>query len=410
MTDIFYSTTFWQYASIPVIAALIGWITNWLAIKLTFLPLEFIGIPPFLGWQGIIPSKAEKMAEIAVDSTIAKLGTVQEVFEQIDPQILAQYIVDANMPRIEEYVDEIMLEEYPTLWDNLPDSAKQLLYARVRSHAPALVDNLVQEINNQVDSLFDIKEMVKEQLRENKELLNRLFQECGDKEFRFIINSGLWLGFIFGLIQTALWWFLPIDWVLPVCGLIVGLGTNWVALNVIFRPLNPVKVGPFRLQGLFLRRQKEVAGVFCNIVTHEVLTVSNIVEAMLNGPEGDRTRALIQKHVKPVVDEVAGIGRPLTQLVMGPKGFAELKQRVGEKAVAISHHTFNDKMFNDDRAEAVERIMRERMEALAPVEFQNLLRPCFQEDELKLILIGGGLGFLAGLAQLILIFGQSLMS
>ena len=50
------------------------------------------------------------MAEMAVDATIAKLGTVQEVFEQIDPNVLAEYIVNRNLPRIEEYVDEVMLE------------------------------------------------------------------------------------------------------------------------------------------------------------------------------------------------------------------------------------------------------------------------------------------------------------
>mgnify|MGYP007000240031 len=58
MTDLLTNPEFWQYLSIPVIAALIGWSTNWLAIKMTFYPLEFIGKPPLLGWQGIIPSKA----------------------------------------------------------------------------------------------------------------------------------------------------------------------------------------------------------------------------------------------------------------------------------------------------------------------------------------------------------------
>lgn len=95
--DILSHPLFWQYASIPLIAALIGWITNWLAIKMTFQPLEFIGIRPFLGWQGIIPSKAAKMADIAVDATIAKLGTVSEIFAQIDPTILAEYIVHSRM-------------------------------------------------------------------------------------------------------------------------------------------------------------------------------------------------------------------------------------------------------------------------------------------------------------------------
>jgi hypothetical protein len=45
------------------------------------------------------------------------------------------------------------------------------------------------------------------------------------------------------------------------------------------------------------------------------------------------------------------------------------------------------------------------MVQLPPDEFQDLLRPCFQEDEWKLILLGGVLGLLAGLAQLIFVFG-----
>ncbi|WP_421711005.1 hypothetical protein [Alcanivorax sp.] len=43
--------------------------------------------------------------------------------------------------------------------------------------------------------------------------------------------------------------FVPENWVLPFFGFIVGIATNWLALNLIFRPLNPVKSGPFRIQG-----------------------------------------------------------------------------------------------------------------------------------------------------------------
>ena len=64
------SVEFWQYASIPVAAGVVGWFTNWVAIVLTFRPLEFVGVRPWLGWQGIIPMKAERMAGIFVDSTI----------------------------------------------------------------------------------------------------------------------------------------------------------------------------------------------------------------------------------------------------------------------------------------------------------------------------------------------------
>jgi uncharacterized membrane protein YheB (UPF0754 family) len=407
MMELLQNPEFWKYISIPFIAGLIGWSTNWLAIKLTFLPLEFVGIPPFLGWQGIIPSKARKMAAISVDATISKIGTVSEIFAQIDPKLLASHIIKTTDSRLEEYVDEQMLKEHATFWDNLPTPMRQMVYDRVRKSAPELVDNLVADISNNIEDLLDIKGMVIDQLAEDKELLNRIFLECGDKEFRFIINSGAWLGLLFGLIQMGVWYFFKNWWILPIAGLIVGYATNWIALNVIFRPLNPIKILGFELQGLFLKRQKAVAASFCSIITHEILTIGNIISAILNGPQSDRAKNMIKKHIKPIVDDTAGLSKPLTQLAFGPKGFAELKHQVGEKAIDISAQAFKDPVFNNERAEVVENIMRERMENLTSEEFQDLLRPCFKEDEIKLILIGAALGFGAGLAQLIFVFGPT---
>lgn len=409
MNDLLSNPEFWQYLSIPVIAALIGWGTNWLAVKMTFYPLEFVGKPPLLGWQGIIPSKARKMAAISVDATISKIGTVQEIFEQIDPNVLAAHIVQTVDPRIEEYVDELMLKEHPTFWENLPASARNMVYARVRKSAPKLVDNLVQDISDNIEDLFDIKGMVADQLTKDKQLLNRIFLECGHVEFKFIINSGFFLGFAFGLIQMAVWYLYPAIWVLPVFGLLVGWATNWIALNVIFRPLLEHKVGPFRIQGLFLKRQPAVAQSFCHIITHEILTISNIIRNTLEGPKGDRTRNMVKKHMKPLVDETAGMGKAFTQMAFGPTGFATLKNQVGEKAILLSHSSVDNPVFQQDRARAVESILVERMIALSPEEFQDLLRPCFQEDEIKLILVGAFLGMAAGIGQLIFIFGDALL-
>jgi hypothetical protein len=80
---------------------------------------------------------------------------------------------------------------------------------------------------------------------------------------------------------------------------------------------------------------------------------------------------------------------------------------VGEKAIAISQSSFNNPVFERDRARAVESIMVERMNALSSEEFQDLLRPCFQEDEIKLILVGAFLGLVAGVCQLVFVFGES---
>jgi len=47
------------------------------------------------------------------------------------------------------------------------------------------------------------------------------------------------------------------------------------------------------------------------------------------------------------------------------------------------------------------------MKGLPPDEFEGVLHPVFEEDEIKLIVIGGCLGALVGLAQYLLIFSSS---
>jgi hypothetical protein len=89
-----YKETF-LYLSIPLTSAIVGWGTNVLALKMTFYPIEFIGIKPF-GWQGIIPSKAKKMSGISVDLWTTKLIDVQELFSQIDPEMIARGLVTAQ--------------------------------------------------------------------------------------------------------------------------------------------------------------------------------------------------------------------------------------------------------------------------------------------------------------------------
>src|SRR5699024_2066983 len=104
----------------------------------------------------------------------------------------------------------------------------------------------VDEISENVEALVDLKHMVQTQMREDKGLMVKMFREVGDPEFRFVINSGLYFGFLFGMIQLPIFIFFPQGWILPVGGLIIGAITNWLALNIIFRPVKPIPVGPDR--------------------------------------------------------------------------------------------------------------------------------------------------------------------
>ena len=53
------------YLSMPLLGALIGYGTKIVAIEMMFRPIEFVGKPPLLGWQGVVPRRAARMASIA---------------------------------------------------------------------------------------------------------------------------------------------------------------------------------------------------------------------------------------------------------------------------------------------------------------------------------------------------------
>lgn len=80
------------YCSMPLVAAVIGYGTKLVAIRMMFEPLEFVGKPPYLGWQGIVPRNAQRMASIACDTMTARLLTPRDVFGKLDPDRVAREI------------------------------------------------------------------------------------------------------------------------------------------------------------------------------------------------------------------------------------------------------------------------------------------------------------------------------
>ena len=99
-------------------------------------------------------------------------------------------------------------------------------------------------------------------------------QRVGEKELRFLIDSGLFFGFLLGLVQMLVWLFYDSPWTLTLGGILVGLATNWIALKIIFEPVEPVYLffGSLKLHGLFLQRQAEVSAEFAEYLTSQVLT------------------------------------------------------------------------------------------------------------------------------------------
>lgn len=394
-----------KFASIPVVSAVIGWGTNVLALKMTFFPIEFIGIKPVFGWQGIIPSKAEKMSKLSVDLWTSRLVDVKELFAQIDPAQVAQEMRPQFDRIAKEIMDEFMEQQMPEVWGRLPEAMKNIAYARISRDMPHVVEEIMNDVKDNIEDVFDIKAMVVQRLMQDKRLLNDIFLNCGKEEFKFIERSGLYFGFLFGLVQMAVWYFFQEWWILPVFGLLVGYATNWLALKLIFQPIEPVNILGKKFQGLFITRQNEVSAEYANMLAHEIFTFDRIFAAIVNGPTKQRFVDLISHHAKNAIDDGVGLGKPVIKLITGERNYEKMKNIAVEKTIKELPSSVKPVFPYAEEAMDLETVFRTKMQALSSLDFVDFLRPVFQEDELKLILVGAVLGMVAGIGQLILVFG-----
>ena len=392
------------YLAIPISSALVGWLTNVVAIKMTFYPIHFIGIKPF-GWQGIIPSKAAKMSSISVDLWTSKLINVKELFAKINPKKVAKEMLPEFDRISKEIMDEIMHEQAPEIWSRVPESVKKLAYSRISKDLPEIVTEMMTDIKDNIDEMFDIKDMVIKRLTKDKGLLNDMFLQVGDEEFKFIERSGFTFGFLFGIVQMLVWYFYPKFWILPLFGLLVGYATNWLALKLIFNPIEPISFLGVTYQGLFIKRQNEVSKEYAYMLAHDIFTFDRIFASIITGPTKDRFVKLITDHANHAIDEAAGLSKPVITLVAGKRSYEKIKNIAIDKTLKELPNSVKPVFPYAEKAMDLENIFRTRMQHLPPRDFVDFLRPVFQEDELKLILVGAVLGMGAGIGQLFILFG-----
>jgi len=193
------------------------------------------------------------------------------------------------------------------------------------------------------------------------------------------------------------------NWILPIFGFIVGTITNWLALKVIFRPIDPHKIGPFTLQGIFLKRQKEVSETYSRIICVNILHAEAMWNSVLNGPLRDNFYAMMRAHSLVFVEKSIRGLRDIAIAAMGQKTFAEMKEHIATKILDQFPTIINHSYLYLTEALEIEKTMREKMQSLSPAEFEGVLHPAFEEDEFLLIMVGGFLGLVAGLLQILVV-------
>lgn len=189
---------------IPLISGFIGWVTNWVAIKMLFHPRQpkrILGIT----FHGIFPKRQQQFA--------AKLGKLVSAeflsFDDIEQKISNPENLKKVMPMIETHVDEFLRnrlkDEMPVIsmfiGDKTITNLKTMFMKEIESLFPQVMKQYAANLKNELD----LEKIVTEKVSNfSSDKLEEVLYQIMSKEFRFVEIIGAVIGFIIGLLQILI--------------------------------------------------------------------------------------------------------------------------------------------------------------------------------------------------------------
>lgn len=389
------------YASMPAIAALIGYGTKIVAIEMLYRPMKFIGVGPF-GWQGLVPRRAGKVAAVTIRLLTENLLRAEDLLARFDG---ADAVNELRVPlgrAVDEIAREVIDQVAPGGWDALPEPVRRLVRARVQQEAPGIVDRLIVEIRADVDRFIDLHYLTVTTLVRNKHRLNDMMRQTAGSSMVFLRRTGLVFGFAIGLVQTAAWAYWHNVWIMPIFGLITGFLSDWIALTLLFRPNEPRRFLGKRMHGVLHASRDQITRDYARIMAADLFQPAALLEAVLTGGGADRLFVMVQREVDDVLARSLGPARTLVAVGIGTERYERAKTTVVRRVLAM----LPDMPEVEDYAARVldvENVLAEKMAQLTTEQFEGIMRPIFKDDEWLMISVGALLGFAVGELQVELV-------
>ena len=187
--------------TLPLISALIGYITNVVAIRLLFWPQQPINFGLFK-LQGVLPKRQADIAASVGELVEERLLSLDEVIDQVNtPEVRERLVVT---------ITDVMRDKLDSMLPRfIPPRAIQLiadaLEKVVRQEADQIISQVVESVRDYLTTEIQIKQIVEDKINQfDLDELEDLVRGVASTELRFIEILGGVLGFIIGLVQMGI--------------------------------------------------------------------------------------------------------------------------------------------------------------------------------------------------------------
>ncbi len=189
--------------------------------------------------------------------------------------------------------------------------------------------------------------------------------------------------------------------IMVVIGGLIGYTTNRIAIKMLFRPVNPVRILFFTIQGVFPKRKDQMAISLADTIEEELLSKEVIMDKILNDEKIEELKTLVKGSL---VSRIGDVIPPMVKMFMGSNPDELIKNLIEKEGDNILDGLIEDIKDKGLQDLNIREIVKERIDALDFVEFEKIIFGLMSKELRFVEIIGLFLGMLIGLLQFFITF------
>ena len=186
------------------IGAMIGWITNYIAIKMLFRPYKEMNFL-FFKIQGLIPKRRSEIAISIADTVQKELISLKDITSSLNADELEEKMGTVIDKILEEKLESEITKKFPMLAMFLSDEIINKIKSMIKTSILENKETIIDMFTSYLEEKVDFKKIIIENVEAfSLEKLEEITYSLAKKELKHIEVIGAILGGIIGIFQFAI--------------------------------------------------------------------------------------------------------------------------------------------------------------------------------------------------------------
>ena len=189
-------------------------------------------------------------------------------------------------------------------------------------------------------------------------------------------------------------------WLQPFIAAFTGWFTTWIAIYMLFHPREPKRFLGITIQGIFPKRQKQVAAKLGSVVAKELIHFDEIASQLKDPEQLKALTPTIEKHLDNFLKVKLKEKLPVISMFVGEGTLQSIKEGMLEEIALLLPEIINQYTDSLSKKVDIEKMVTDKVSNFSSDKLEDLLQSVMSKGFRFIEIIGGVLGFVIGLIQM----------